>query len=822
MSILRASVTERLDAAGSFRVEVPATDPRVASLQRGHIWRHYREGEGFVFAGLMEEIETLPEGTKTISGPTLLGQLLYDNTLRSYTFSSQTLDTVCDALLANTGWVRNGSVATTITVRYDMESRLKGLSDAVTQIGSHFRENVTEVAGALVRTLDIGSAALGNASGVVISGGNADSLLSDDAALALAEDVKVTESSADIWNWLLPLGAGDGTTQLTLQFSTRTTPWRILKRKDLAESKVQYFIADYTIWDGFERADGGALVASDTTQTWAEITGSWAVLTGHARASALAGGLARALIQPGAGGADGVVGVRLQTIGANGDGLLIRYLDNDNHLFVAKTATGYEVVRRQAAADTQIASYAGGSANNDIIEVVLNGPDITVLRNSSVIMTVSETFNQTETTHGLRTTSTSARFDDFYFAFSTTSIAQYGRRMRPFAAKEIGALSNTPVALQTAANALYDLAATHLTYWKQAPTVYSFRVRGLAATVKPGDSVRFRYRGTAQHWEVGAVYIDVDADFYILERTRRFDSDGSEVSDVTISSVARMLETSNDLVIGKIEETARVIRSHVATSVSNYSAGPIVEELESGTPMQFDLFIDDNVLHLLRAKVRFKPRAIRSPVDVTDSEAAPTSSGGSSHTHTVTIAAHNHTFTGQAGAAAGAHTHRMFSYQSDGSGGTSRLFHYRVGATTSRRAWLNTEAAEDVSTHEEVSTHTHDLSGVTSDNGGSSTPTSSADTAHTHTVPAHDHVLAFGIFEGTSASTIRILINGVDRTAALGGPWAAAATVDITTYLLDSSGLVVQGVHAIEFQSATLGRIEAWVDLIVAVQAVIG
>ena len=67
MSILRASVTERLDAAGSFRVEVPATDPRVASLQRGHIWRHYREGEGFVFAGLMEEIETLPEGTKMVA-----------------------------------------------------------------------------------------------------------------------------------------------------------------------------------------------------------------------------------------------------------------------------------------------------------------------------------------------------------------------------------------------------------------------------------------------------------------------------------------------------------------------------------------------------------------------------------------------------------------------------------------------------------------------------------------------------------------------------------------------------------------------------------
>lgn len=46
----------------------------------------------------------------------------------------------------------------------------------------------------------------------------------------------------------------------------------------------------------------------------------------------------------------------------------------------------------------------------------------------------------------------------------------------------------------------------------------------------------------------------------------------------------------------------------------------------------------------------------------------------------------------------------------------------------------------------------------------------------------------------------------------LGGPWDAPATVDITQYLLDGDGVVVQGAHAIKITTTTLGRVEVYLD----------
>lgn len=66
-----------------------------------------------------------------------------------------------------------------------------------------------------------------------------------------------------------------------------------------------------------------------------------------------------------------------------------------------------------------------------------------------------------------------------------------------------------------------------------------------------------------------------------------------------------------------------------------------------------------------------------------------------------------------------------------------------------------------------------------------------------------------------------VTINGVDRTGALGGPWNAAATLDITAYLLDSDGVVVQQVHTIAIGSTQLGRVECWLDLVEIVQSII-
>ncbi len=59
--IARASTIERLDRLGEFSFEFPATDPRAALLDHGREIRIYREGEGEIFRGIVESLETVED-----------------------------------------------------------------------------------------------------------------------------------------------------------------------------------------------------------------------------------------------------------------------------------------------------------------------------------------------------------------------------------------------------------------------------------------------------------------------------------------------------------------------------------------------------------------------------------------------------------------------------------------------------------------------------------------------------------------------------------------------------------------------------------------
>lgn len=77
---------------------------------------------------------------------------------------------------------------------------------------------------------------------------------------------------------------------------------------------------------------------------------------------------------------------------------------------------------------------------------------------------------------------------------------------------------------------------------------------------------------------------------------------------------------------------------------------------------------------------------------------------------------------------------------------------------------------------------------------------------HNFSVPDHTHPLNFGIYEGTTPANVTVKINGVDRTAALGGPFNTSQTnLDITPYL------AVNQWNTIELGTSQLGRIQATV-----------
>ncbi|MEC1772818.1 hypothetical protein [Schinkia azotoformans] len=78
--------------------------------------------------------------------------------------------------------------------------------------------------------------------------------------------------------------------------------------------------------------------------------------------------------------------------------------------------------------------------------------------------------------------------------------------------------------------------------------------------------------------------------------------------------------------------------------------------------------------------------------------------------------------------------------------------------------------------------------------------------SHSFSIPSHSHDQIHGIFESSVASGVSVIINGVDRTTALGGKFNSdKSNLDITKYLL------VNQWNEIKLTSNQLGRIDATV-----------
>ena len=90
--------------------------------------------------------------------------------------------------------------------------------------------------------------------------------------------------------------------------------------------------------------------------------------------------------------------------------------------------------------------------------------------------------------------------------------------------------------------------------------------------------------------------------------------------------------------------------------------------------------------------------------------------------------------------------------------------------------------------------------------GGESAP-------HTHNINVTS---TLGVTEGAVATGVAIAFDGVDQTAALGGPFNAdVVELDVRRFLVTSTGLW----HVIAMQPTGLGRIEAHLRLGVYVAA---
>jgi len=861
MSILGAEVTQKLDQAGSFRVRLPLTDPRTAECQVGRVWRHYREGEGLVFAGLIETVNKQPEDTLEISGPTLLEELLYKNTLLNRQYTNRDVRDVVDDLLSGTGWTRYEAVPTSRTLAWTL-SAVKNW--ALAGVG------IAQAAGAHLSLRDASTAAWWgqtwtlshNSSGtnrclyaaVAINPSTAtvSSLTYNGVALTFLAAISQSPMRIELWRMVNPPA---GLYNLYVQVSGTA---------DVAVGAMTWEGVDQTTPESTPSTAGGNSTSpflAVSTPNASDI--ALACLAHESAATYVADREQTEEVHDSTGGTRLSICVEPVTISARFDGesrlkaILLAAQQQSQHLREKVTESG-GVLSKQLEIGLFGAASGVTLMGGQPDELLFDDEYLAAVDSLSVEDAVTEVWNWvlplgggsgvdqmtlrwcTRNSPYVVQSTTGPDGEPVYYIADAASIAAYGQRERAFVAKDIAPLSNSRAALEVGANALYDLAATQLSrWWKDKQTAYRLTVRGLDPAVRPGDTVRLRWRGYALQSGVGYVYLDVNTDLYVLERTRRFPADGTEVSDLVVSNLDRALQTADDILIGKLEDTARAFRTHVQTNVSNYTSGPILEELNSSKPMQFDLLIDDNVTQLLRCRLRLKPRAIRSTATGAASGGGQTSSGGGSHSHTVSGQSAE-AGGGQTSSSESSHTHTCPSHRHHvmaiGNAATwadppyqcnasiydlyGNLFTYTLGKPfseggTDLYTWPGgdgqTSSGGGAAHSHTVANHTHTVSGATS----------STQTDHTHTVSDHTHGQVYGIYEGTSAAGLTLKIDGVDRTAALGGPWNSAATLDITQYLQDSDGVVVQGIHAIEIGSTQLGRVEAWVDWTVAVQAII-
>jgi hypothetical protein len=138
-----------------------------------------------------------------------------------------------------------------------------------------------------------------------------------------------------------------------------------------------------------------------------------------------------------------------------------------------------------------------------------------------------------------------------YFIEDSQSIIDYGVREQTVTFSEITPVSNATVAIIAAANALKQAGEVYLTRNKDPRIEYSLSVKELRTAIRVGDTIRLAYQYTTPE---GYRPIDVNADFYLMDITRKRDVNGKRDADVTISSLSERRTSDSDVMIGTVND----------------------------------------------------------------------------------------------------------------------------------------------------------------------------------------------------------------------------------------------------------------------------
>jgi hypothetical protein len=241
------------------------------------------------------------------------------------------------------------------------------------------------------------------------------------------------------------------------------------------------------------------------------------------------------------------------------------------------------------------------------------------------------------------------------------------------------------------------------------------------------------------------------------------------------------------------------------------------DNVDSSKGLEVNCFLPDTTIEVVNANLRIKLAKFRAYEtgaasgggSTSGASSASTTPSGGGSTSGSSSASTTASGGGATSSESGEHRHKMFSYSGGSSSTQDRLYVAADSSGIGTSVYMNTYGTGDLYTRDAAPNHTHTVGNHTHGMSHThTTPNHSHNIEHTHTIPNHTHNLTFGIYEGTAATGVTVTINGVDRTAALGGPFNADQSgLDIAQYL------VVGQWNTILLGSTQLGRIDATVFL---------
>lgn len=268
-AVEQVRVRRSLDRVGGADIVLAATDPKTAVVGAGRKYRvlHSEHGALGTFLHASQSV-AISESRSRLSLKTYdeLIELARQNVYFRRNFDDETVDSVVTTLigLAN-GW-SEGEVETGIgntTVSYEGESVFEAIDVLRDRWARHFRLNGT-------RTLDFGS--FGDDSGLrLIRPESVPRELERNGYVVFVTSLEILEEAEAVINRLIPVGAGAGVTQLTLEHVTSEHPDYPVQSGMNADGSNYYYIEDtdsqasYGLIERvFERSDIRPLTNSTT------------------------------------------------------------------------------------------------------------------------------------------------------------------------------------------------------------------------------------------------------------------------------------------------------------------------------------------------------------------------------------------------------------------------------------------------------------------------------------------------------------------------------------------------------------------------------